>query len=221
MAIIPSGQKFHTVAPGVDTQDRGSAKSNADREAYTMQDVIDTVGGGGGGGVSSLESLTGALNLAGAGTVTVTDNGSDTITITGSGETEGVDVSFVVRDTAYGSAGDHEGTVLTIGAVGALAQAHYWDGTGWVLANAGAVATADGLLCLGTSAAGDALVEGIMQLGTAPGSAGDVLYLDTTNGLLTNDVSGFTTGQIVRVCGYNLGSNRVYFKPSSDFIEVA
>ena len=110
---------------------------------------------------------------------------------------------------------------LPLAAVGALGQAHYWDGTGWVLANAGAVATADGLLCLGTDAAGDALVEGIMQLGSVPGSAGDVLYLSTTNGLLTNDVSGFTTGQIVRVCGYNLGSNRVYFKPSVDFIEVA
>ena len=184
MAIIPSGQKFHTVPAGVETADRGSARSNADRDIYTMQDILDTTASGGGGAI-------------------------------------GEDVSFVVREDAYSSIGDHEGTVLTIGNVGALAQAHYWDGTGWVLANAGAVATADGLLCLGTSAAGDALVEGIMQLGSVPGSAGDVLYLSTTNGLLTNDVSGFTTGQIVRVCGYNLGSNRVYFKPSVDFIEVA
>ena len=184
MAIIPSGQKFHTVPAGVETADRGSARSNADRDIYTMQDILDTTASGGGGAI-------------------------------------GEDVSFVVREDPYSSIGDHEGTVLTLGAVGALGQAHYWDGTGWVLANAGAVATADGLLCLGTDAAGDALVEGIMQLGSVPGSAGDVLYLSTTNGLLTNDVSGFTTGQIVRVCGYNLGSNRVYFKPSVDFIEVA
>ena len=184
MAIIPNGQKFHTVSADVDTNDKGSARSNADREVYTMQDILDTTVSGGGGAI-------------------------------------GEDVSFVVREDPYSSIGDHEGTVLTIGAVGVLAQAHYWNGTAWALANAGAVGTADGLLCLGTAAAGDALVEGIMQLGTVPGSAGDVLYLSTTDGVLTNDVSAFTMGQIVRVCGYNLGGNRVYFKPSADFIEVA
>lgn len=135
------------------------------------------------------------------------------------GATEGIDVSIAIRDAAYSSVGDHEGTVLTIGPVGALAQVHYWDGTGWVLANASAAATASGLLCLGTAAAGDALVEGIMQLGAAPGSAGDVLYLDTTNGLLTATApSG--SGDIVRVLGYNLGGNRVYFDPSKDWLEI-
>ena len=183
MAIIPSGQKFHTVPAGVDTADRGSAKSNADRDIYTMQDILDTTASGGGGAI-------------------------------------GEDVSFIVREDPYRSIGDHEGTVLTISPVGALAQAHYWDGTGWVLANASAAASASGLLCLGTSAAGDALVEGIMQLGTVPGSAGDVLYLSTTNGLFTaTPPSG--SGEIVRVVGYNLGGNRVYFKPSVDFLEIA
>lgn len=183
MPIIPSGQKFHTVPAEVDTNDKGSARSNADRDIYTMQDIIDTTGGGG-------------------------------------GATEGIDVSFIVREDPYSSVGDHEGTVLTLAAVGALGQVHYWDGTGWVLANAGAVSTATGLLCLGTAAAGDALVEGIMQLGTVPGNAGDVLYLDTTNGTLTATAPG-TSGNIVRVMGYNLGGNRVYFNPSADFFEVA
>jgi len=49
-----------------------------------------------------------------------------------------------------------------------------------------------------------------------------VLYLNTTtNGTLTNDVSAFTQGQIVRVMGYNLDGNRIYFNPSSDWIELA
>ena len=135
------------------------------------------------------------------------------------GATAGVDIELALRDSAYSSIGDHEGTVLTIGPVGALAQVHYWDGTGWVLANASAATSADGLLCLGTAAAGDALVEGIMQLGSAPGSAGDVLYLDTTNGLLTATAPS-ASGNIVRVCGYNLGSNRVYFDPSKDWLEI-
>ena len=137
----------------------------------------------------------------------------------GGGATEGVDVSFIVRENAYSSIGDHEGTVLTIGTVASLAQVHYWDGSSWSLANAGAVGTASGLLCLGTAANGDALVEGIMKLGSAPGAAGDVLYLNTSNGTLTATAPTVST-QIVRVCGYNLGSNRVYFNPSKDWLEI-
>ena len=43
MAIIPTGQQFHTLSSSVNTTERGSAKANANRESYTMQDVIDTV----------------------------------------------------------------------------------------------------------------------------------------------------------------------------------
>ncbi len=48
MAIIPSDQKFHTVPAEVDTKDKGSARSNADREIFTMQDIVDSVTVGGG-----------------------------------------------------------------------------------------------------------------------------------------------------------------------------
>ena len=43
MAVIPGGQKFHTVNENVDTKDRGSAQANSDREVYSMQDIIDSV----------------------------------------------------------------------------------------------------------------------------------------------------------------------------------
>lgn len=46
MAQIPAGQKFHTLAATLDTKERGSARANAQREIYTMQDIIDTVSGG-------------------------------------------------------------------------------------------------------------------------------------------------------------------------------
>lgn len=48
MASIPVTQKFHTVAADVDTENKGSALANADRESYTMQDIIDTVSTEGG-----------------------------------------------------------------------------------------------------------------------------------------------------------------------------
>ena len=39
---IPDGTKFHGVAPSVDTQDKGSARASADREAYTIGDIRQT-----------------------------------------------------------------------------------------------------------------------------------------------------------------------------------
>jgi hypothetical protein len=56
MATIPTGQKFHTVPSNVVTQERGSALANSQREIYTMQDIIDTVGDGG-GGASGIHAL--------------------------------------------------------------------------------------------------------------------------------------------------------------------
>ena len=219
MAIIPSNQKFHTVPAEVDTKDKGSARANADREIFTMQDIVDSVTVGGGIDFIELGDTPDTYTGATAGQVVTVNSTTDGLEFADAPSPIGVDIGLVTRTEAYSSLGDHEGTVLTIGAVGAVGQVHYWDGTGWVLANAGAVATADGLLCLGTAAAGDALVNGIMQLGAAPGSAGDVLYLDTTNGLLTATAPS-TSGAVVRVLGYNLGGNRVYFDPSKDWLEI-
>jgi hypothetical protein len=218
MAQIPADQKFHTLNANTPTQERGSAQADGLREIYTMQDIIDSVGGGG-GGVSSLKSLTGDLNLVGAGTVTVTDNGSDTITVTGSGGGDGIIIDFVVRQSAFASLGDHEGTVTTL--VGltptGTGLVNYWNGAAWIVANASTPASSTGLMGLSTGTVGVHLTNGVMQLTTAPGSAGDVLYLDTTNQLLTaTPPSG--SGEVVRVCGYNIGNNRVYFNPSADWI---
>tara|TARA_R110000751_G_scaffold96356_2_gene188001 strand:+ start:1052 stop:1669 length:618 start_codon:yes stop_codon:yes gene_type:complete len=38
--------KIHTVSADIDTTNRGSSQANAGREAYTLQDVSDLIGGG-------------------------------------------------------------------------------------------------------------------------------------------------------------------------------
>tara|TARA_R100000005_G_C4986119_1_gene194441 strand:+ start:85 stop:1404 length:1320 start_codon:yes stop_codon:yes gene_type:complete len=48
MALIPVTDKFHVVDANVPTTNKGSATANAGRQAYTMQDIIDTVGSTGG-----------------------------------------------------------------------------------------------------------------------------------------------------------------------------
>ena len=76
MATIPSTQKFHTVDTSVDTVEYGSSQLAGGREVYTMQDIIDTVGGGGG---SLPYKLYTAKFIKGvAGSLTVTDISNDT-----------------------------------------------------------------------------------------------------------------------------------------------
>jgi hypothetical protein len=48
MATIPSGQKFHTLAADLDTQNRGSASVNANRTIFTIDDIQSTIGSIGG-----------------------------------------------------------------------------------------------------------------------------------------------------------------------------
>tara|TARA_R100000951_G_scaffold14936_1_gene11703 strand:+ start:2660 stop:3565 length:906 start_codon:yes stop_codon:yes gene_type:complete len=178
-----------------------------------------------GGGVTDVDGETGSITITGGDGIevdVVTGTGEIEISATGGG-TEGEDLSLIVRTNPYTVAGDHEGTVLSIGTLGlTLGTVYKWSGSQWSTSNAGAVGNSDGLMGISTATASapDVLVSGIIQVASVPGSAGDVLYLDTSNGLLTNDVSGFTQGDIVRVMGYNLGGNRIYFDPSRDWIEL-
>lgn len=46
MPDIPLTNKIHTVAAGVETVNKGSAQANAGREAFTIQDLADTIDAG-------------------------------------------------------------------------------------------------------------------------------------------------------------------------------
>jgi len=43
MAIIPNGQKFHTLTSSTVTSDLGSARANSGREVYTLEDLKDSI----------------------------------------------------------------------------------------------------------------------------------------------------------------------------------
>ena len=175
--------------------------------------------------LTGVDTLIGLVDTpAGYGTdgQVLTTNGTDAATWEDAPSPIGIDTGFVTRDSAYSSVGDHEGTVLSIGTAGLIVgTVYYWNGSDWADANAGAVATADGLMGIATDTgvSPDVLVSGIIQLSSVPGSAGDVLYLDTTTGLLTATAP---TGsqEIVRVMGYNLDGSRIYFNPSQDWLEI-
>jgi len=43
MSTIPAGTKFHGVATGVDTANKGSANANANRDAYTIEALASAI----------------------------------------------------------------------------------------------------------------------------------------------------------------------------------
>lgn len=98
---------------------------------------------------------------------------------------------------------------------------HIRDNTDWATqADATDNTASTGLLGI---ALGSAANEGLVLFGdvdyTIIGDVGTPVYLDTTAG-------GFTTtaptgsGNIVRVMGYIIGSNKIFFNPSNDWLEI-
>jgi len=144
-------------------------------------------------------------------------------------EDEGVIAkSIKVDDSALTAAGQYgkgaeiwyQGTSTpTAGSV------YYLDSSGnWASTDANAVSTAKGMLAVSSGTDSDVdgmVIKGFVYVGTDPGgSVGDVVYLSETANQLTT-TAPTTASAVVRVCGYKVGTNIVYFDPSKDWIELA
>ena len=149
-------------------------------------------------------------------------NASGQVTI---GAGDGTEVEYLVRSTAVSTAGDVEGNIVKFGTTTGMTagDVYVWNGTNWVQVDADVEATTKGLMgvALGASSADDGLLtHGVAYLSHDPGAAGDILYVDTaTPGYLTATQPS-ATGDFVRVAGYCLADNKVFFSPSQDYIEV-
>jgi hypothetical protein len=128
----------------------------------------------------------------------------------------------------------YQGDVVYFGATTGMTQGdlYYYNSSGnWAQADADAVSSSGGVLlaiALGTTSdTNGMLLKGTftMAAGTIDGTeaTGDELYVGTTAGHVTSDVSAYTTGDVVRVIGYCLdGTNgQIWFNPSNDFITLA
>jgi len=72
-----------------------------------------------------------------------------------------------------------------------------------------------------TASTGDGIVtRGVVYLNQDPGgSVGDVVYLSTADGRLTTTAPS-ADGNVVRIMGHKLGTNLVYFNPSTNWVEL-
>lgn len=200
---------------------------------------------GGGGGASDLDDLTDVtitgtpgngellisqtdgtfvnttLSAGPSGFVRIT-NASGQVTI---GAGDGTEVEYLVRSTAVSLPGDVEGNIVKFGTTTGMTagDVYVWNGTNWVQVDGDADTTTKGLMgvALGASSADDGLLtHGVAYLSHDPGAAGDILYVDTVTAGYLTATQPSAAGDFVRVAGYCLADNKVFFSPSQDFIEI-
>ena len=116
--------------------------------------------------------------------------------------------------------------VIDLGGTSNLLQGRvfYKTTTSWGAANA----TSAGLAAygfLGVSKGGNMVdgfvIRGIVYIATDPGgSIGDLVYLSTTNNTLTTTAPS-ANGNVVRVVGHKVGTNLIYFNPSTNWVELS
>ena len=105
-----------------------------------------------------------------------------------------------------------------------LAGATVYSGaSSWAYANATSAGAASyGFMGVTKSTStGDGIVtRGVVCVSVDPGgSVGDVVYLNTADGRLTTTAPS-ADGNVVRIMGHKLGTNLVYFNPSTNWVEL-
>ena len=137
---------------------------------------------------------------------------------------DGQILEVITRSTAYTN-GSFEGHVVKLGSDTLVALKFYvYTSSGWRAVDADTEGKTKGLfgLALGTSSATDGLLTyGIISSSLFSGfSAGDTLYVSTTEGTITS-TAPTASGDFVRVVGYALGSSQIFIRPSEDYIELS
>ena len=238
---LPDGNIWIGDASGVPQDKTLTAGTNV---TITEDSTTVTIAATGAGGASDLNDLTdvtitgtpaaGEVLIAETGgtyvNTTLTAGPSGFVRITNAsgqvtiGAGDGTEVEYLVRSTAVSTAGDVEGNIVKFGTTtGLTAGAVYvWNGTDWVAVDGDADTTTKGLMgvALGTAATDGFLTHGVAYLSHDPGAAGDILYVDTVVPGYLTATQPSAAGDFVRVAGYCLADNKVFFSPSQDFIEI-
>ena len=127
--------------------------------------------------------------------------------------------------------GDHvAGDVVYFGGTTSMTAGkcyYFTNGGVWALANAGADATATGLLAIALGNESDVdgmLLRGVVTPYSPAGTddEGKKVYLRATDGTLTTTIPT-TSGNFVRIVGYMLhaSNDAIYFCPDNTFVEIA
>ena len=133
--------------------------------------------------------------------------------------------------TGGSSGGDGEGDIIWVGSTDVSSGRVYYltevEGTlSWAQSDASAESTSSNLLAvaLGTGAANEVgmLLRGMVHMaaGLSDGTIGQPIFLSTTAAQVTN-TSPTGTGDIVRIVGNQMGTNKLWFNPDNTYIKLS
>jgi hypothetical protein len=122
------------------------------------------------------------------------------------------------------TANGYYGEVVTFGGGGSSTQysVYYWRNTSsWDLTDADAAGTSKGLLGMATGSEFNRgmLLRGYIYNSSWNWTVGATLYLSTTAGAIT-ETQPTGSADIVRVVGYAISADLIYFNPSQEWIEL-
>jgi hypothetical protein len=144
--------------------------------------------------------------------------------ISASGKLSGQAGHLVYNTSSISATGNAQGDIVKFGNTTTLAGAIYaHTGSGWTLAHSGSNGNASSSLGLavGTNSTTDGmLLRGMANIGYSPGgNNGCALYLETPGS--ASHASSGTSGHVVRVIGWNYGSDTIYFNPDNTWVELS
>ena len=221
--------KIHTVAAGVDTVNRGSAQANAGREAYTLQEVSDLIGGG---------DIT--VDFQGDGRMVFCSDTEDELkcffNIKYDSSTNTMNFSSItyLLQNNYASSDDTTPTFFGRGVESyrsittvTLTPATFYVIEGVTVTPSNATSESNvstGFLAwtafaYSVGSVGMIIKGNIVQASTLTGSNGSPVYLDTTDGGATS-TRPTASGNVVRVIGYKINNKEMYFDPSKDWTVI-
>jgi hypothetical protein len=157
--------------------------------------------------------------------VTINQNVSGSLRVSSTGEFSAEGDWFLYGDpTSQLTSNDWYGEAVSFGGGGASTQysVYYWSSSSsWALTDADSNTTSKGLLAMAASTVFNQgmILRGYVFNSSWNWTAGDTLYLSTTAGAITN-TQPTGTGDIVRVVGYAINADLIYFNPSQDWIEL-
>jgi hypothetical protein len=156
---------------------------------------------------------------------TINQNVSGLLRVSNTGEIQVEGDWLLVGDpTSLLTSNDWYGEAVTFGGAGSSTQfsVYYWTSSStWALADADSSTTSSGFLgmAVGTAFNNGMLLRGYIYNSSWNWTAGSILYLDVTAGNISS-AQPAGSGDIVRVIGYAINADLIYFNPSQEWIEL-
>jgi len=127
--------------------------------------------------------------------------------------------------TSVLTANGYYGEIVTFGGSGASTayNTYYWSSSSaWAGTLADSAVTSSGLLAMaiGTQYNQGMVLRGYIYNSSWNWTVGSILYLSPSAGLITATQPN-SGGDIVRVVGYAISADLIYFNPSQDWIEIS